>query len=76
MREVTPEEQAAMAIKLADDVRKMIRDEVRLALQDFTFMDSLADPYPLAEAVLRNAASNSNFHNAVKSYLVSKLQGY
>lgn len=75
-QEVSDEVQAAMAIKLAYDVRKLIRDEVKAALEDYTFMNALADTYPMAETVFRNAASNTNFHNALKAYLVSKLQGY
>lgn len=41
MSETTAEEQAAMAIKLADNVRELIRSEVKAALEDQTFIRAL-----------------------------------
>ena len=41
MSETTTEEQAAMAIKLADNVRALIRSEVKAALEDPVFVRSL-----------------------------------
>lgn len=38
MSETTAEEQAAMAIKLADNVRDLIRSEVKAALEDRAFL--------------------------------------
>jgi hypothetical protein len=41
MSETTAEEQAAMAIKLTDNVRNLIRSEVKAALEDPTFIRTL-----------------------------------
>jgi hypothetical protein len=41
MSEPTEEEQAAMAIKLTDNVRKLIRSEIRAALEDPVFIRSM-----------------------------------
>lgn len=41
MSETTEEEQAAMAIKLADNVRALIRSEVKAALEDPVFVRSM-----------------------------------
>lgn len=41
MSETTAEEQAAMAIKLADNVRDLIRSEVKAALEDPVFVRSM-----------------------------------
>lgn len=41
MSETTAEEQAAMAIKLADNVRELIRSEIKAALEDQTFIRAL-----------------------------------
>lgn len=41
MSETTAEEQAAMAIKLADNVRDLIRSEVKAALEDPVFLGSM-----------------------------------
>jgi hypothetical protein len=41
MSEPTEEEQAAMAIKLTDNVRALIRSEVKAALEDPVFVRSL-----------------------------------
>ncbi len=39
--EVAEEEQTLMAIKLADNVRKMIREEIKAALEDHGFLSSV-----------------------------------
>lgn len=41
MSETTAEEQAAMAIKLADNVRDLIRSEIKAALEDPVFVRSM-----------------------------------
>lgn len=41
MEEVPAEEQAAMAIKLADDVRKLIREEVKELFRDYAAMQGI-----------------------------------
>ena len=41
MSETTAEEQAAMAIKLADNVRELIRSEIKAALEDRAFLGGM-----------------------------------
>jgi hypothetical protein len=68
--------QAAMAIKLADDVRKMIREEVKAALEDPNFMGSL-NTLPLGQAAQRHFNANDyNFQQAVKNVIALQMNKY
>lgn len=73
--EVTDEEQALMAVKLAENVRKLIRDEVKAALEDKAFIDGIF-AYPLSEAVIRSCASSHSFQAAVKSAMIVQLNKF
>jgi hypothetical protein len=74
-QEVPDEVQAAMGLKLVGDVRKLIREEVKAALEDKVFMDSLF-AYPLAEAVSRGLNTSSAFRSAVKNIIIQQMQKY
>lgn len=75
MREVTEQEQATMAIKLHENVRQLIRDEIKVALSDPNFVNSL-DIWALNSRVFGSALASSDFTAAVKQVLISRLQGY
>lgn len=74
-QEVTGEEQALMAVKLADDVRKLIRDEVKAAMEDFGFLSGLYT-YPLAEHMFRNISSSLKFQRAVRDAMIAQMNKY
>jgi DNA polymerase III psi subunit len=75
-QEVPSELQAAMAIKLADDVRKMIRDEVKAALEDPIFIGSL-NTFPLAQSTQYHFNPNDyNFQQAVKNVIATQMVKY
>jgi hypothetical protein len=74
-QEVPDEVQAAMALKLADDVRKMIREELKKALEDKVFMDGIF-AYPLTETVARSLAGGVLFSQAVKRVIVDQMNKY
>lgn len=75
-QDVPDEVQAAMGLKLVEDVRKLIRDEVKAALEDYQFMGQLGG-FQLGEAIVRSGVfSSSVFHDAVKSVLVQQMQKY
>lgn len=73
MSEVTEEEQALVAVKLHDNVRKLIREEVLLALEDYGFMSSL-DSFALRSTVLDGIQYNETFNRIVKDIVVHQLQ--
>lgn len=74
-QEVPDEVQAAMALKLADDVKKMVRDELKAALEDKVFMDQLFS-YPLAETVARSLGGSILFQQAVKQVILNQMHKY
>lgn len=75
-QDVPDEVQAAMGLKLVGDVRELIRDEVRKALEDQTFMNHLAS-YALATAVQRHFNfGDYNFQQGVKQCIVQQMQKY
>ena len=77
MNEVTEEEQAAMAIKLAENVRELIRDEMKMALQDYAFLN-LTNLFNIAERIspllFTNATSNYAFREGVKTIIKEQMQ--
>jgi hypothetical protein len=75
-QEVPSEVQAAMAIKLADDVRKLIRDEVKAALEDSNFIGRL-NTFPLSQSTQYHVNANDyNFQQAVKNVIAQQLIKY
>jgi hypothetical protein len=73
--EVPNEVQAAMSLKLMDNVRKLIRDELKLALQDETFLAQVYT-YPLAISVANGVCGSPQFHSAVKNVITSQMNKY
>lgn len=75
-QEVPDEVQAAMALKLVDDVRAMIRKEIKLALEDYSFMGQLGG-FQLGEAIVRSGVlSSTAFRDAVKTIITQQMQKY
>jgi hypothetical protein len=72
MSEVTTEEQAAMAVILDDKVRELVRKHLREALEDPSFVSSLA-AWNLTDVVCRHASTHSGFRAAVIQLLTQKL---
>lgn len=65
-----------MALKLADDVRKMIRDEIKAALEEQQFMNALS-PFFVGEVVARSGIfSGSQFQSAVKQLITNQMNKY
>lgn len=75
MSEVTDEEQAAMTIKLSDNVRQLIRDEVKAALEDWAFLNSFYKG-TLAQAIMSEALANTGVQNALAQAVAAKLMKY
>ena len=61
-----------MAILLADNVKKMIRDELKLALQDETFLAQVYT-YPLAISVAHGVCGSPQFHASVKNVITTQM---
>lgn len=74
MDEVPDEVQAAMAIKLADNVQKMIRDQVNEAFKDHTFISSL-NTNLFAQVMVQGMRYNPDFKKAVRDVIVEQMQG-
>ena len=76
-QEVPDEVQAAMGLKLVDDVRKLIREEMKKALEDKIFIDAI-NGYHLSHLVFNSSftVGNSNFQNAVKQVIISQMNKY
>jgi len=76
MEEVDETTQAEMAIKLSDNVRDLVRQHMRDALQDQNFLATI-NPYLLSEAVLQNLnSSNFAFQQAVKTIIANQMNKY
>jgi hypothetical protein len=61
--EVDGETQAAMKLKLVDDVRKLIREEMALAFQDRMWLENVSF-WNVAERVHNNTNPTSGFFRA------------
>lgn len=72
MEEVPEEEQAAMAIKLSDNVRKLIRDELKLALQDYEFLGGM-DPHYLIDRIATGMAWHTGMRSEILRIIQAKL---
>ena len=70
--EVPLDEQAAMAIKLTDNVRALIREHLLHALEDPAFIAQL-NLYPLHSRVVSMHNSDTDFRIAVKAALTNIL---
>ena len=76
MEEVDGKTQAEMAIMLSDNVRDLVRQHMRDALQDQNFLATI-NPYLLSEAVLQNLnSSNFAFQQAVKTIIANQMNKY
>lgn len=80
-QETTDEEQALYAIKLAENVRKLIRDEIKLALEDHDFRREIAYNVsllldPAFGYCTADLANNNVFRNAVFKAVSNKLNAY
>ena len=73
MDEVDNETQAAMAIRLADDVKKMIRDEVNKAFMDSTFVSQLHIGL-FASVMVQGMKYNVDFKRAVRDVIIEHMQ--
>jgi len=62
-----------MGLKLVGDVRKLIREEVKAALEDYGFVNNVF-MYPMADVISRNLNSSTAFHSAVKGVIVQQMQ--
>jgi hypothetical protein len=74
-QEVPDDMQAAMAVQLADNVRKLIREELKLALQDEAFLVNVYT-YPLAISIAHGVCGSPQFHAAVKNVITTQMSKY
>lgn len=73
MEEVDAETQAAMAIRLADDVKKMIREEVNKAFADSSFVSALHIGL-FASVMVQGMKYNTDFKRAVRDVIIEHMQ--
>lgn len=73
-QEVSDEEQAAAAIKLADNVRNLIRSEIKEALEDPQFWWGI-NRYAVESALFSNSTA-TNFRDAVRSVIKEQMEKY
>lgn len=72
--EVPNEVQAAMSLKLMDSVKTLVRQHIREALEDPSFMGSINSFY-ISDAAMRHMHPNNiNFQQAVKQVMVAQMQ--
>lgn len=76
MTEVTEEEQAMMALKLQENVRELIRKEIKEALQDSSFIHSIY-LHHFAARVGTYLPTDPAFTKSLYAAIASRLsQGY
>ncbi len=73
MSEVTPEEQAAMAVILDDKVKELVRKHLKETLEDYGFVNTLYVDY-LQSVVFRYAENDPNFRRAVLMVFTQQIQ--
>ena len=76
MEEVDGKTQAELEIRLSDNVRELVRQHIKEALEDSMFMGNL-NAFPLSQAAARflNAGDHS-FQQAVRSVMVAQMNKY
>lgn len=73
MSEVTPEEQATMALKLADDVKDLIRNEIKAALDDSNFIHAVS-LHHIAARIASYLKYDSDFQRHQRQALADHLK--
>jgi hypothetical protein len=72
-QQVSDEVQAAMSLKLMENVRELIREEIRAALEDFDFM-SRTRGYEITNTVMRHMNwGDYNFKQAVRQVVAEQM---
>jgi hypothetical protein len=71
MSEVTPEEQAAMAVILDDKVKELVRKHLKEAMEDYEFVNSFY-AIPLADQILRAAQTPGTATNNLLTRAVAE----
>lgn len=74
-QEVSDEEQAAAYLKLQDNVRQLIRDELKLALEDSSFW-WVFNGYLIRRNVFNNVEMTESLRQAVKSIVKTQMEKY
>lgn len=75
-QQVSDEVQAAMALKLADDVRQMIREEIKTALEDPNFVSGLGGYFLMQHLLNQGIGSSNSFIGAVKQVITNQMNKY
>lgn len=73
--ELTDEARAAAFLKLQEDVRQLIRNEVRAALEDYQFL-SVTNLNNLGEAIFSRACNEHQMQKYLGHALGRKLTAY
>ena len=74
-QEVPSEVQAAMAIKLVDNVRAMIRKEIVEAFNDAAFVSTLNIGF-FASVTMQGMRYNSDFKKVLRDVIIEQMQKY
>lgn len=76
MEEVDGKTQAELAIQLSDNVRELVRQHLKAALEDMNFMATI-NGFNLTEVTMRNLnPGNLNFQQAVKHVITNQMNKY
>lgn len=73
---VDAETQAQMALKLRDDVQKLIREEILKAFNDYRFLQELFRSYGLNEALVIELTHSSRFKDFLLDYIKQNIPNH
>ena len=75
MEEVDGKTQAEMAIKLSDNVRDLVRQHLKEAMEDYGFVSGMSFHHMgmIISPLLLNSAA---FHQAVKNAILTQMNKY
>jgi hypothetical protein len=73
-QEVSDKEQAILKIKLEENVRELIREEISKAFQDYGFVNTITNFSILTEVLINNLNYNSNFKKIMLNMLAQHFE--
>ena len=73
VEEVDGQTQAEMALKLTENVRELIRQELALALQDSTYLYSIT-VYNLVHRIAPDIVASTPFQTSLKEFLANQMR--
>jgi hypothetical protein len=75
IEEVSPEVQAQLALKLSESIQDLVREEIKKAMQDTSYVSQLANDYTVVSNIRYALKNNYNVREQTKEILQELASG-